>query len=358
MFLQKHLGLAILSSYVIDNDQELMGAINNLFKQRRWHLNCNNQTDTSAHERGVNFKNEYKAYGSSATLDSTFTAPNCVMKTLVALNGVDRAAIADSKVLDAMKCQEMFNAKLGKIGQVYTNKNVFLEVKSRYNSKSMFETEEMRPNKTTLFGAQIDRADMENVKRDLALANSQVKELRQSLDDIDRQSKALKMQESEAYNAYQQEKARLNKPKSDRQKYESRIRSLKASLELQEANTNQSAFREQLKKSITTLAMQRAQQAQTYIAALDALFATRKEQDLAELKYTDTKIRLMHYKNIQAQVEDDVREVSDATTRLLKRSNEVLDNTKKRGNKPKPKLRLLTNCLRSLKICRILKTNC
>ena len=51
MFLQKHLGLAILSSYVIDNDQELMGAINNLFKQRRWHLNCNNQTDTSAHER-------------------------------------------------------------------------------------------------------------------------------------------------------------------------------------------------------------------------------------------------------------------------------------------------------------------
>ena len=312
MFLQKHLGLAILSSYVIDNDQELMGAINNLFKQRRWHLNCNNQTDTSAHERGVNFKNEYKAYGISATLDSTFTAPNCVMKTLVALNGVDRAAIADSKVLDAMKCQEMFNAKLGKIGQVYTNKNVFLEVKSRYNSKSMFETEEMRPNKTTLFGAQIDRADMENVKRDLALANSQVKELRQSLDDIDRQSKALKMQESEAYNAYQQEKARLNKPKSDRQKYESRIRSLKASLELQEANTNQSAFREQLKKSITTLAMQRAQQAQTYIAALDALFATRKEQDLAELKYTDTKIRLMHYKNIQAQVEDDVREVSDA----------------------------------------------
>ena len=312
MFLQKHLGLAILSSYVIDNDQELMGAINNLFKQRRWHLNCNNQTDTSAHERGVNFKNEYKAYGISATLDSTFTAPNCVMKTLVALNGVDRAAIADSKVLDAMKCQEMFNAKLGKIGQVYTNKNVFLEVKSRYNSKSMFETEEMRPNKTTLFGAQIDRADMENVKRDLALANSQVKELRQSLDDIDRQSKSLKMQESEAYNAYQQEKARLNKPKSDRQKYESRIRSLKASLELQEANTNQSAFREQLKKSITTLAMQRAQQAQTYIAALDALFATRKEQDLAELKYTDTKIRLMHYKNIQAQVEDDVREVSDA----------------------------------------------
>ena len=168
MFLQKHLGLAILSSYVIDNDQELMGAINNLFKQRRWHLNCNNQTDTSAHERGVNFKNEYKAYGISATLDSTFTAPNCVMKTLVALNGVDRAAIADSKVLGAMKCQEMFNAKLGKIGQVYTNKNVFLEVKSRYNSKSMFETEEMRPNKTTLFGAQIDRADMENVKRDLA----------------------------------------------------------------------------------------------------------------------------------------------------------------------------------------------
>ena len=55
------------------------------------------------------------------------------------------------------------------------------------------------------------------------------------------------MQESEAYNAHQQEKARLNKPKSDRQKYESRIRSLKASLELQEANTNQSAFREQLK---------------------------------------------------------------------------------------------------------------
>ena len=67
-----------------------------------------------------------------------------------------------------------------------------------------------------------------------------------------------------------------------------------------------------MKKSITTLAMQRAQQAQTYIAALDALFATRKEQDLAELKYTDTKIRLMHYKNIQAPVEDDVREVSDA----------------------------------------------
>ena len=67
-----------------------------------------------------------------------------------------------------MKCQEMFNAKLGKIGQVYTNKNVFLEVKSRYNSKSMFETEEMRPNKTTLFGAQIDRADMENVKRDFS----------------------------------------------------------------------------------------------------------------------------------------------------------------------------------------------
>lgn len=310
-FLQKHLGLPVLSSYVIDNDQELMGAINNLFKMKRWHLNCNNQTDTSVHETGVNFKNDYKKYGVSGTLDLTFTAPNCVMKTLVALNRVDRAAIADANVLDAIKCQEMFNAKLGIIGSVYTNKNVFIEVRSRYTGKSMFETEEMRVPNINLFGAQVDRADMENVKRDLAEAKAQVQELQKEQDDIVKKSNALKKQEMEAERAWREEKARLNKPRTDRQKLEAQIRSLQESLKLQEANMNLSSSREQLKKSIATLAVQRAQQAQTYIAALDALFASRKEQDLAELKYTDTKIRLMHYKNIEAQVIEDCDKVSN-----------------------------------------------
>ena len=311
-FLQKHLGLSMLSSYVIDDDQELLGAINNLFKTKRWHLMCNNQTDTNEHVRGANFKNEYKAYGVSETLDLTFTAPNCVMKTLVALNRVDRAAIADVKVMDAAKYQEMVNSKLGKIGQVYTTKNVFIELRSKYNSKVTFETEEMRPPNFRLFGAQVDREDMEKVKRDLAEARSQVQKLQKDQNDIVEQSNALKRREMEAERAWREEKARLNKPKSDKQRLEAKLRSLQESYKLAKANTNLSATRKQLKKSLATLATQRAQQVQTYVAVLDALFAARKEQDLAELKYTDTKIRLMHYKNIEAQVRDDCDKVADA----------------------------------------------
>lgn len=324
--LQNVLGPNALSSYVVDNDVELMKALNNLFKTKRYLLSVVNQTETTPYQPSA-FNDAYKRFGVTGTLESTFTAPSCVKKTLVALNRVDSIAVGDAKVLDAVKCQEMFNANLGNIITVCTSTNKYSTFKSRYAAPGEsvpFEAEVMREPQVRLFGAQRNQSEINEVRRNLAEWKDRAESIRKERDEIQQKTNEMKKAEGEADVALRDEKGKLNKPKRDRMQIESRIKSVKLSKESQEQNLNLSANRDKLKKSLENLVMSRAKEAMNCVVSIDAVFAARREKNIAELKYVEARERQAHYEKIYEQVKEDGQKCIEEYNELKERKKRLI----------------------------------